>query len=101
MKGPGLRTKLKTRREWRCPQTGKTLWLSGRQTQVVSPFVRGECFMQLVEQQIPPRVQPSLEEILEHMQIEPAPQVLETPPRAEAPLPSATQTADATDPVAE
>jgi len=85
MKGPGLRTKLNVRREWRCPQTGKSLWLSGRQTQVLSPFARGDCFMELIEHQIPPRVQPPLEEILAHMVIEAEPR----PPEPETTEPVA------------
>lgn len=50
MKGPGLKLDLDIRRLWKCPQTGKTIRLSG---DVVSKSIQvegEEVFMQLVEE---------------------------------------------------
>lgn len=95
MKGPGLRTKLDTRRLWKCPETGRLLKMDGQVTQMLSPFSKKPGFMQLVEHIPAPRPQPSLEEILSHMQVPPAPpEAVEPAANAAQEPPAATEQTD-------
>jgi len=71
MKGPGFRIRHDVRRVWQCPETGKTLKTGGDVTQLRSPFSRKPVFMQMLEKQPPARKQLDLDEILDHMLIEP------------------------------